>query len=66
VITNNSLTKFFKRNGFYSLPSDIKNIMHRLDVNYDNCLEYDEFAKAILVFDIDGELLRTENLASAY
>jgi Ca2+-binding EF-hand superfamily protein len=62
----NSLKAFFKRNGFYARPEDIKAVIHRLDIDYDGILNFQEFCKTILMFEVDTELLKTQNLASIY
>ena len=40
--------------------------MHRLDIDYDQNLNFEEFCKALLMYEVDAELLKTQNLASIY
>ena len=62
LITSSSLSKFFKRNGFYSTPALICSIIRRLDVDYDECLNFEELSKALVLFEIDKQLVRKEDL----
>ena len=66
VVTNKSLTKFFKRNGFFATPEDVENIISRLDVNYEGVLGFDQVAKYFLIYDTNNELMTSEALASTY
>lgn len=66
VVTNKSMTKFFKRNGFFATEEDVQNIIQRLDVNYESVLGFDQVAKYFLIFDTNNELITSEALASSY
>jgi len=47
-ISERSLSRFFRRNGFFASKEEIRAIIKRLDLNYDEVITRDELAKFIL------------------
>lgn len=43
-----SLTKFFRKGGFYASSDDVQAIVRRLDLNYDGVITREELAKYIV------------------
>jgi Ca2+-binding EF-hand superfamily protein len=66
AISFHSLKKFFTRNGFYANQVDIACIIKRLDNTYDEQVNFEEFVKCLIVFEIDEELMKSDNIASFY
>lgn len=47
-ISERSLFKFFRRNGFFASKEDIQSIVNRLDLNYDEVITREELSKFVL------------------